>query len=177
MTLANRILRLYCSDPKPSLELKMLVRFLIDVYCPAWFDVVQNPSFLDGPRIFHRLGVSLDAFPFKVQARQVMEASIDWNSYFAHPENVLLSMLTDQAKPELRMRAANFIRSIKINGKPAGVRDFIKPKVNWKAKSYEQLIKDLKPEEMTLEPPVPMDLSPEEVDAAPGPSPMPHSGS
>ena len=165
MTLANRILRLYCSDPNPSVELKLLVRFVIDVYCPAWFDVVQNPSFLDGPKIFHRLVVSLDKFAFKVEQKEIMKSSINWNSYFAHPENVLLSMLTDEARPELRKKAADIIKSIKAKGKPTEVREFNKSEVDWKAKSYEYLVKDLSPEDMTLEPPVTMDLTPEEVDA------------
>ena len=78
--MANRILRLFCSHPNPSAELKLLVRFLIDVYAPAWFDVVQNPSFLEGPNIFHRLVVSLDAFDFPSEQKTIMESSINWNS-------------------------------------------------------------------------------------------------
>ena len=49
--------------------------------------------------------------------------------------------------------------------KPDGVRDFVKSTVDWKAKSYEYLNKDLPPKDMTLEPPVTMDLTPEQVDA------------
>ena len=165
LTLANRILRLYCSDPNPCAELKLLVRFLIDVYSPAWFNVVQNPSFLDGSRIFHRLVVSLEAFPFKVAHKEIIEASINWNSYFAHPENVLLSMLTDETKPKLRKKAANIIKSIKAQGKPSDVREFIKHEMDWKAKCYQYLVKDLSPEDFTLEPPVTTDLTPKEVDA------------
>ncbi len=41
-----------------------MVEFLVNIYAPVWFDVVQNPSFLDGPRCFHRLLQSLDTFPF-----------------------------------------------------------------------------------------------------------------
>ena len=37
--------------------------------------------------------------------------------------------------------------------------------MNWKAKSYEYLAKDLHPKDMTLEPPATMDLTPVEVDA------------
>ena len=119
--MANRILRLYCSDPNPCAELKLLVMFLIDIYSPAWFDVVQNPSVLNGSRIFHRLVISLEAFPFKVAHKEIIKASINWNSYFAHPENVLLSMLTDEAKPKLRKKAANIIKSIKAQGEPSDV--------------------------------------------------------
>ena len=106
LTLANRILRLYCTFEKPSKELTLLVRFVVDVYSPTWFDVVQNP------RIFHGLVASLYAFPFSAKKqRKAMEDSINWNSYCAHPENVLLGMLTDEAKPELRKRAAKIINS------------------------------------------------------------------
>ena len=76
LTLANRILRLYCSEVKPSKELTLLVRFVVDVYSPTWFDVVQNPSFLEGPPIFHGLVASLDAFPFSAKKqRKAMEDS------------------------------------------------------------------------------------------------------
>ena len=166
LTLANRILRLYCTFEKPSKELTLLIRFVVDVYSPTWFDVVQNPSFLEGPRIFHGLVASLDAFPFSAKKqRKAMEDSINWNSYCAHPENVLLGMLTDEAKPELRKRAAKIINSLKAKEKPTGVRSFIKPKVDWKAESYEQLVKDLDPEDMDLEPPVTQGLTAEQVDA------------
>ena len=77
LTLANRVLRLYCSEPEPSNNLKLLVRFILDVYAPAWFDVVQNPSFLDEPRIFHRLVASLDMFPLRVKERKVLEDAIN----------------------------------------------------------------------------------------------------
>ena len=35
ITLANRVLRLYCSTQKPFRELNRLVRFLVEVYAPA----------------------------------------------------------------------------------------------------------------------------------------------
>ena len=37
--------------------------------------------------------------------------------------------------------------------------------MDWKAKCYQYLVKDLIPEDFTLEPPVTMDLTPEQVDA------------
>ena len=76
---------------------------------------------MEGPKIFHRLVVSLVAFPFKVEQKEIIESFIDWNSYFAHPKNVLLCMLTDEAKPKLRKKAANIIKSIKAQGKPSDV--------------------------------------------------------
>ena len=139
---------------------------MIDIYAPCWFDVVQNQSFLDGPRIFHRLVASLNASKdFKAKERKVLEDCINWNSYMAHPENVLISMLTNVEHLELRKKAARIINAVKARGPREGVRIFVKPKVDWKAESYDQISEDQKPEEMDLEPPVTMDLSPEQIDA------------
>ncbi len=88
ITLANRILRLYCStNPHEEhyKELERMVRFLIDVYCHAWFDVVKNTSFLDGPRCFQRLVASLNTFKFKENELVEMKACINQNrQFFVH---------------------------------------------------------------------------------------------
>ena len=117
ITLANRILRLYCSARVPSTELERLVEFLVNVYVPAWFDVVQNPSFLDGPRCFHRLLQSLDAFPFlevpdkdELTELDYMKACVNNSAYWSHPECVLISMLTDPEEPALRNEAVEIIK-------------------------------------------------------------------
>ena len=88
ITLANRILRLYCStNPHEEhyKELERMVRFLIDVYCRAWFDIIENPSFLDGPRCFQRLVASLNTFKFKENELVEMKACINQNrQFFVH---------------------------------------------------------------------------------------------
>ena len=140
-----KILRLYVQTEDPSEKLKSLVNFIVKAYAPAVFDIVQNPGLEYGA--YHY-------FNYVKRAKECLSAE-DWdfvskyfviNDYFAHPENVLLSMLTDEAQPELRKRAANIINTIKAQEKPDGVRLFIKPEVDWKAKSYEQLVKDVIPE-------------------------------
>ena len=102
ITLANRVLHLYCSTKKPFRELTRLVGFLVEVYAPAWFGVVESPSFLDAPRTFQKLIASLNAFPFTAQEKKKMEKVINGNSFFAHPENVLVSMLTDPNNSRVR---------------------------------------------------------------------------
>ena len=39
LTTANRILRVYISSDQPSNELDILVRFVVIVYAPSWFDI------------------------------------------------------------------------------------------------------------------------------------------
>jgi len=48
LTTANRILRLYVSDKKPSKNLKTLVTFIIRVYAPMWFAIKAQSSCKDG---------------------------------------------------------------------------------------------------------------------------------
>ena len=73
-------------------------------------------------------------------------------------------MLTDVENEQLRKKAARIIKSLKASEQLAGICIFVKPKVDWKAKSYDQISEDQKPEEMDLEPPVTMDLTPEQID-------------
>ena len=73
-------------------------------------------------------------------------------------------MLTDVENEQLRKKAARIIKSLKASEQLAGICIFVKPKVDWKAKSYDQISEDQKPEEMDLEPPVTMDLTPKQID-------------
>ena len=92
-----------------------------------------------------------------------MVSCINYNSYWAHHENVLLSMLTDEDNQALRKRVAKIINHLKAKGKPTTIRQFTKPEVSWKAKTYDKLVKSFRLADLT-EPPVTMSLSPAEVD-------------
>ncbi len=74
-------------------------------------------------------------------------------------------MLTDEASVRLRRKAADVIKALNAEGPPdCLVREFIKPEVDWKVKSYDKLISRVAVEDMTP-PPVTLDLTPEEIDA------------
>ena len=73
-------------------------------------------------------------------------------------------MLTDKGNRGLRRKAAKIIKKLNAAGPPRClVREFHKPEVDWKVKSYDQLIHGLREEDMTP-PPVTLDFTPEEVD-------------
>ena len=74
-------------------------------------------------------------------------------------------MLTDESNKGLRKKAADTIKALNAEGPPPSlVREFHKPKVDWKVKSYDKLIGSLAFEDMSP-PPVTLDLTPEEIDA------------
>ncbi len=71
----------------------------------------------------------------------------------------------DEASVRLRRKAADVIKALNAEGPPdCLVREFIKPEVDWKVKSYDKLISRVAVEDMTP-PPVTLDLTPEEIDA------------
>lgn len=91
--LASRLLRLYVSTETPSLKLIGLVHFIQNVYVPCIFWIKCFPDWTDGARHLYRiLSFSL------VLPKNIFKAIKDrvlYNSYFAHTENLLLSMITD----------------------------------------------------------------------------------
>ena len=73
-------------------------------------------------------------------------------------------MLTDEANRGLQRKAAKIIKQLNAAGPPRClVREFHKPEVDWKVKSYDRLISGLRLEDMSP-PPLTLDLTPDEVD-------------
>ena len=52
LTKANRILRLYMSQRRPSVELVKVCSFILNVYSPSWFHIKQHNSCQDGAKNF-----------------------------------------------------------------------------------------------------------------------------
>ena len=89
LTNANRTLRLYVSTPNPSYELKEPVVFIIKVYAPMWFAIKMKPSCKDGGR--HLFQAIAKYRYLSKNLQDVVDPVIQRN----HPDNLLLSMLTD----------------------------------------------------------------------------------
>ncbi len=96
VTMANRILRLYADETEPSWVLRRLASFVLNVYAPSFFTIKTNWDITCGPKNFHYL-VSF-ATSFLTQEKKVVEPVLVNNSYYTHPENVLLAALTDPSE-------------------------------------------------------------------------------
>ncbi|KPU75627.1 uncharacterized protein Dana_GF26820 [Drosophila ananassae] len=72
---------------------------------------------------------------------KVVDPVIQHNAYFAHPENLLLSMLTDE---NLNLRKIGLQRILKAREKTptaeTSVRSFLLPKLNFNATKYYEMI-------------------------------------
>ena len=99
LTTANRILRLYVGIKIPTEKLQALVMFINGVYAPIWFAIKSHSSCKDGARQFHQL-VARSRF-LSQEHKTIIDPVLHRNSYFAHPENMILAMTTDH-RPHVR---------------------------------------------------------------------------
>lgn len=133
LTTANRILRFYVSNNKPSKNLVTLVDFIIKVYAPMWFAIKSKENFKMGPKLLFNY-IKLIRQYFDKKTQNTIFKVVDRNSYFVHPENILVAMLTDENRA-IRDRA---VKSILVarNSKSQVLRKFIKHNVNFSATNY-----------------------------------------
>jgi len=136
LTTANRVLRLYVSTKNPSASLKMLVAFVVQVYAPVWFAVKSKPSCKDGARHVWLMVHLSRSLPPEVKA--VIDPIIQRNAYFAHPENLLLAMVTDERH---HIKQLGLRRILKARQQMrTGVRKFCVPTINFDSADYVDLI-------------------------------------
>ncbi|EDV19921.1 uncharacterized protein TRIADDRAFT_61538 [Trichoplax adhaerens] len=154
LTTANRILRVYIATSTPSKSLQIITNYIIKVYTPLWFAIKAKPQCTYGPRHFFQL-IRLSRFLASNQ-QKIIDEVIQRNAYFAHPENLLLAMLTDDDK-SLRESAFEKILFARRYIKRINVRQFKIPKIDFNAASYAEMI-DWQREAIT-EPPLTMPLS------------------
>ena len=136
LTTASRILRLYISSQVPSENLVRLVRFIMTVYVPCWFSIKKNCSIYQDPQNFFKMvenAQKCDEF-----TKSIVNPVLQRNSYFAHPENLLLAMLCD-SKSHISKLALLRIKKIACRSENAQ-RKFVLPKLNFTACNYTDLI-------------------------------------
>ena len=94
--------------------------------------------------------------------KAVVDVVIQRNGYFGHPENILLSMLTDE-RPHIReLGLRRIMRARASNTRLSGVRCFEVPPLNFDAEEYFDMIDWQKC--VVTEPPVTKSISDEDLE-------------
>lgn len=157
LLLACRICRLYVATEAPSNNLKLLTRFVVQVFGPMWFKIKRDSDIFNGPRHFFWYMKAIEWLPNA--HKNIIRTVINNNSYFAHPENVLLSMLVDN-QYNVRKKAVEIILRSRSETHE-GVRTFKKPNLNYNASVYYEMV-DFDNEEI-CEPSISKNLSDAEL--------------
>lgn len=136
LTMANRILRLYLSSDEPSENLKCLVEFILKVYAPMWFNIKTRPHCIYGSQHLHQT-IKLSRY-LAPSLKTKIDAVIQRNGYFGHPENIILAMLADE-RTSVKILALRRILKAR-NMTSSSVRTFVVPKFNFDAEDYIDII-------------------------------------
>jgi hypothetical protein len=160
LTLANRICRLYIASVSPDKKLHSLTHFIVTFYSVMWFSIRYKPSCIDGPK---HLFLATVLFTIQLpDVKDIIKPYISRNAYFAHPENILLALMSDDSKAK-RRKAVQIILNNRISANNAAlpIRQFKVPDINFNAADWDELI-DFNKITIT-EPPLTADLTNPEI--------------
>lgn len=138
-TTGSRILREYASNSEPSDVLRLLAEYVVKVYATMHFNIKAYGCCTDGARHVAEL-IKLTRY-LPANALKVIDPVIQRNAYFAHPENIILTML-DNEREWIRELAYMRILDCRSKSKtdPTNVRLFKIPHMYTDFGSYEDMI-------------------------------------
>lgn len=133
---ASILLRIYVSKSNPSHELRTLVEYIVKVYAPFWFLVKTKPFAIHGSRHIFQFIQWTRKLSQIVQ--NVARSSLSQNGFFCHPENILLSMITDE---NAAIRKNGFGKMLEARETPVGeIRTFRVPNIRYECESYTDMV-------------------------------------
>ena len=136
LTMANRLIRLYISTELPSLDLKLLVQYVVKVYSQTWFDIRKDPSINKGST--HFLNIIKRSRFLPNNLKEIVYNCMKRNSFFGHSENIILNLLTHS---ELETRQMGLsIYEIALENFESNNRHFQLPPLNCCANSLIELL-------------------------------------
>ena len=139
LTTANRILRLYISKECPDKHLITLVTYIVKVYAPIWFEIKSKPSCTDGSRYLFQM-IRYTRY-LSTNLKRIVDPVIQTNSYFGHPENLLIAMATDE-RPHIRQLALRRVLAARSSNNETDTepRVFKVPLLNFEAQDFTEII-------------------------------------
>ena len=139
ITCGVRVLCLYTRTRKPSKALLRLVKVALNLYFSGWFRYRHCSHIQDGSRNFYYLLELSRDLPEAADCQTAQEV-LTRNSFWAHPENIVVSMMGDEDK-EVRREAVNWVRRARAEFDEANhPRQFFPPPVDFTASSYTKMV-------------------------------------
>jgi hypothetical protein len=87
-----RLLRVYVSTPEPSYQMKRLVNYIIFVFLPTFISIKHYSGFQFGPQHLLQEVKAVEKH-CTTEEKKVLHPIINWNGFFAHPENIQVSRI------------------------------------------------------------------------------------
>ena len=119
-TLWSRSCRVYAGTVSPTYELNRIVTVIVKLSAPMWFHIKCNPKATQGPlNTFKSLQLLRNLNP---QEKAVAKKAVQRNAFFAHSDQLLLAMLSDEDEV-VRHKAVGLIRKLRKEGMKNTVLD------------------------------------------------------
>ena len=135
---AIAVARLYIQTENPEDDLIRLVTIVLNMYAPNFFNIKSNSDASMGSK--HYFNILNDARNILTEDEfKEAKISIDFNSFMAHSENILLCAAYD-SDLEIRRKGIDLILKARRRNDPNVLRQFVKPKINYEAKNYFELL-------------------------------------
>ena len=150
ITTASNLLVLYMQEEDPTDQLVLLVKFILQCYTPSLVNIKQTPHCTNGTRHIWNI-LQLAKSLLEEDHPEVFSVVVDClenNAYNFHPEQVVLSMITDTDK-NIRDEGGQLIEKFRGQDKERKeeasglkkIRTFKKPKnINLDAKHYSDVV-------------------------------------
>lgn len=105
---------------------------------PVWFNIKKSKHFTDGPKhVFQAIQTSRY---LSDDLLKIVNPVIQRNAFFAHPENLLLAMIVDDRENIRKLGYRRILKARKCASKEKTIRNFVLPKINFKATDYTEII-------------------------------------
>ena len=144
LTLAIRLMILYTRTQAPSPGLIKIVTYIVQVYCPVWFQVKSKWKFTNGPAHLFSLMRLINTQSKEIQ--KVVKPVVQRNAFFAEPGVMVCAMLESEQE-SVRRVAVNLIRETRNNPNKIskekvlqGVRKHEVPLLRWNVKAWHKII-------------------------------------
>ena len=157
LTTANRILRYYVGCSEPTENLRIIVEYIMRVYCKMWFKIKVESSCTDGARHLWNT-IKLSRY-LSSELKAVIDPVIQRNGFYGHPENIILSMISDKRPHVRKLGLLRIMKARGMKSSTAGIRQFKIPVLNFESSDYIDMI-DWQTCKL-MEPPVTMKFSDE----------------
>ena len=109
-TLWSRVLRVYISTAQPSNQLQRIANMVIKFFVPMWFQIKRHSYMTDD---LHNTFVCLQLLKHLNNTEiNIVKEVVQRNAFFAHPDQLLLTMCTDRDEA-VRREAVSKIRKLK----------------------------------------------------------------
>lgn len=142
LTLAIRILSLYCRTKEPSKELQMLVDYIQNIYGPFWFRYKCSRSWLEGPQILFDMIQDMKAFSIRWPAFknifEELKKVVQRNAFCCQLENFLTALVFSKDRDN-RVVGVDAVLKIRKKGE-VELKPTRTPKLNFEASSWASLI-------------------------------------